>query len=194
MTNRKNTTKNKKRLIILSAALVILVVALSIILYKYHYASTVKPITASQTTKGESNGTSASAQNNETTSGNVPSSNSTTQPSSINNSATSTTTSSVKLITPNGDFVSAHDVSLNDPITSVCNTTPGASCQINFTNGDITKSLQSQIADSGGAVYWNRWTAQSIGITAGTWTIQAVSKLNTQTETANDATLLEVSQ
>lgn len=108
----------------------------------------------------------------------------------------STNSSSVPLKAPSGTFVSNHHPNLSgspapNQMQSTCNTTPGAKCQINFTNGSITKSLPAQTADKEGAVYWS-WKLQDIGLTAGTWHIQAVASLDGQTQTVNDALNLGV--
>lgn len=115
--------------------------------------------------------------------------------SSASNSK-STGSSTAVLITPSGDFVSNHHPNLSgspapNTMSSVCNTTPGASCQITFTKDGVVKSLPLQTADSNGSVYWS-WKLQDIGITAGTWKIQAVVSLSGQTKTASDALDLTV--
>lgn len=97
---------------------------------------------------------------------------------------------------PSGNFVSNHYPNLSgspapNQMQSTCNTTPNAKCQIIFTNGSITKSLPAQTADKEGAVYWS-WKLQDIGLTAGTWHIQAVASLDGQTQTVNDALNLGV--
>ena len=105
--------------------------------------------------------------------------------------------SSVSLLAPTGDFVSNHTPGqFNSPLTevSVCNTTPGAQCQILFTMNGITKSLPTQITDRGGATYWNNWTPASIGLTAGSWQIKAISILSGQTQTTIDGRELVISQ
>lgn len=94
-------------------------------------------------------------------------------------------------IVPNGNFVSNHG-SPAYPAgaeTSACNTTPGASCYIEFVNGNDTKTLDSQITDSNGSTIWN-WDASSFP--SGTWQITAVATLNGQTKTASDATSLVI--
>lgn len=98
------------------------------------------------------------------------------------------------LLNPSGDFVSAHHVSLSTPITSVCNTTPGAQCQINFaTNNGMRESLSLETTDRGGSAYWNSWTPASIGMTTGTWQITATSTLDGQVKSTTDSMSLVVS-
>ncbi len=101
------------------------------------------------------------------------------------------------LITPYGNFVSDHTPNLGGSphpnlMSSVCTTTPGAHCQISFTNGSITKYLASQAVDSKGSTYWT-WYLQDIGLSTGDWTIKATATLNSQTETAVDPLVLKVS-
>lgn len=106
--------------------------------------------------------------------------------------------STTALIVPSGSFVSNHHPNLSgspapNTMSSVCNTTPGASCKISFTKDGSTKSLDTQTADANGAAYWN-WKLQDIGLAAGTWNIQASANLNGQTKTAADAMDLVVAQ
>jgi len=100
------------------------------------------------------------------------------------------------LIAPYGDFISNHHPGANgSPLTevSVCNTTPGASCQIFFTKGGIVRSLPEESTDRGGTAYWNKWTLEQYGLTAGSWQVKAVASLGNQTEATIDPLLLEVS-
>jgi hypothetical protein len=128
---------------------------------------------AGSTTSGASSGTTQSGDNNKDDNGG---------------------TAAVVLVSPTGDFVSAHHVSLATPIASTCNTTPGAACIITFTSasGAVTKSLAPETADRNGSVYWNNWTPKSIGLTAGTWHIRATASLSGQTRSADDALDLAV--
>jgi len=101
------------------------------------------------------------------------------------------------LVVPSGDFVSNHDPGENDSQlieTSVCNTTAGATCQITFTKDGVTKSLPAQVTDRGGSTYWDNWAPSDVGLTAGSWKIQAVASLNGQTKSASDAIPLVVPQ
>lgn len=98
------------------------------------------------------------------------------------------------LLIPSGDFVSAHHISLDTAITSVCNTSPGANCVITFSANGDTKSLPTEVADRGGSAYWNDWTPSGIGLAAGSWQVQAIASLGGQTKTALDAMKLVISQ
>lgn len=103
-----------------------------------------------------------------------------------------------KLKEPSGPFVSNHNPNLDGnprpaALNSVCNTTSGASCQIIFTKGSVTKSLPAQTTDKGGATYWNGWKPQDIGLTEGEWKITAKATLGSQATTADDAIPFKVS-
>ena len=172
----KLKSKHSKLLYIL-VAVVILAIAGSIYAYHTTHKPKVKPIaTLDQYTKGG-----------------------VTEPSSSSNSTGSTTSSaSASLVAPTGNFVSDHHPNLSgspapNSMTSVCNTTPGAKCQISFTNGSDTKYLPTQTTDAGGATYWY-WTLQNIGLTAGNWTIAATSTLNGNSQSSTDPMTLVVSQ
>jgi hypothetical protein len=103
------------------------------------------------------------------------------------------------LIAPTGNYVSNHglngsSVTYNSQESSSCSTTPGATCQITFTqNGAQPKQLPAEQTDEGGITYWNNWTPASIGLTSGSWQIEAIATLNGQTKTATDALDLVVS-
>lgn len=102
------------------------------------------------------------------------------------------------LQSPAGTFVSNHRPNIDgDPapneIQSVCVTTPGATCVIVFTKGNITKQLPPQQTDLGGAAYWT-WKLKDIGVSEGKWKIEAKATLGSQTQTATDPVELEVGQ
>ncbi|HVC36219.1 MAG TPA: hypothetical protein VNE40_02130 [Candidatus Dormibacteraeota bacterium] len=106
------------------------------------------------------------------------------------------TSSSTGLIAPFGTFVSNHSPSLSGTSSpsqelSTCNTTPGASCYIEFTQQGVVKTLKSQVADSNGVVSWT-WNVNQAGFTTGTWQITAVASLNGQTKDTSDQLNLQV--
>jgi cytoskeletal protein RodZ len=103
---------------------------------------------------------------------------------------------SIKLIAPsNSSFISAHNLSYSanksTNLSSVCKTSPGATCYIAFTKNGIIKSLRKEKTDAEGAAYW-KWTLAELGITQGTWQVKAVASYNSQTKTAYDAMDLKV--
>jgi len=96
------------------------------------------------------------------------------------------------LIAPYGNFVSNHKPGQNGaPFdeNSVCNTTPGATCYIQFTMGSQTKKLEGRIADEGGVASWD-WTASNLA--SGKWIITAVATLNGQSKSTQDDQPLEI--
>jgi len=93
---------------------------------------------------------------------------------------------------PYGTFVSNHHPAAGPTQeASVCNTTPGASCYIEFTYGNDVKKLDPHITDANGSAFWN-WNTSQAGLSSGSWKITAVATLNGQTSTANDQLNLEV--
>ncbi len=101
------------------------------------------------------------------------------------------------LLEPSGNFVSNHHPNISgqpapNQIQSGCVTTPGADCQITFTSSGGTKTLPLQKTDKGGATYWT-WNLQDIGLTEGTWKVQAKATLGSQVKTSDDAIDLVVS-
>lgn len=112
--------------------------------------------------------------------------------SSVNNSVITSPTGNVNnpyLIKPWGDFVSNHHPGEDGSPTietSVCNTTPGASCYISFNNGVVTKSLPPQNIGPSGSVFWTNWNILSLGLSSGNWKITATAILNGQTKTSID--------
>jgi hypothetical protein len=111
----------------------------------------------------------------------------------------SSTTTNVTLAAPSGDFVNNHNPSLSSQtlsqMFSVCNTTPGASCEITFTNlsTNVTKTLTKQTAKGSGTAYWS-WTLQQLGMTQGTWKTVATATYGDQVKSTTDAMNLEVGQ
>lgn len=179
-------------LILVGVLIICIVVAILELTHTIHFFDTnaTKPTTASESTKGEpaplttNSGSSSKSQ----TSGGVQA-----QPGDSKSDSGGSATS--ELLTPTGDFVSSHHVSLTTSIVSVCNTTPGAKCNITFNDGSGTiKSLPVQTTDRGGSSYWNGWTPESIGLTAGSWQISATATLNGITKSAQDALRLTVTK
>ncbi len=120
------------------------------------------------------------------------------QSGSNNNTASSPQSSSLTVYVPFGNFVSNHHPNLSSSpapnvISSVCNTTPGASCKIVFTKDGATRELPSKTTDDNGTAYWT-WKLQDIGLTVGSWKIQAIASLSGQTKDASDTMDLVVAQ
>ena len=175
-------------LVIIVAAIVVVILELTNVTHFFHKRP--QPITASSYTKGQ--GTSTKVPSTNTTTHSTTPSSMANQPGDQKSNDGGTTGPAP--VAPSGDFVSAHTVSTSTSLTSVCNTTPGANCEISFTSSDGTvKVLTEETTDRGGAAYWNNWTPSSIGITAGSWTIKAIATLNGQTAASTDARPLVVS-
>jgi len=190
-------TKNKYRIIKPAAITVMLILVLFLvflILQKEQFTHFFQnkqsaPITAGQDTKGEGVSLNTS-QNQSQISSPTPS-------NSSSKTASSSDETSAHLLSPTGNFVSDHAPNLGgsprpNSLTSDCTTTPGATCVITFTDGSVSKSLSSQIINQTGTAYWN-WTLQQVGLTVGTWKIEATASLNGQSISAIDANTLQVS-
>jgi len=149
--------------------------------------------TASQNTKGEasSNGSSADKTSDTKTGAS-------TEPGDEKSNSDTATSSTEPPLTPAGNFISNHHPNLSgspapNTISSVCTTSPGASCVISFTKDGATKSLEAQTTDRGGATYWN-WKLQDIGLTSGSWKVTATASLNDKKVSSEDAMNLEIAQ
>ncbi len=197
MATKRSSLSSKRSIIIIAAVVIVAIVGLS---YAFHVGPFKRPAkpasTASQYTKGQPT-TSASSSGSKTNSSSSGSASSNQSPGAQKSNSGSSTSSNVTLVTPTGNFVSDHRPNLSgtpapNTMSSVCDTTPGATCQITFTMGSTVKSLPVQTVDSGGSTYWN-WKLQDYGLTAGTWQIEAIAKLSGQIQTATDPTNLVVS-
>lgn len=192
--SRKNS---RKRVAVILCVAIIIVAAILAVLeltnttHIFHHKENVVVSGTSFNTKGEkqnsTKSSSASGQNNAATPN-----------SSSKSTATGGASSTATLFTPTGSFISNHHPNLSgspapNTMSSVCTTTPGASCKITFTKDGITKELSWQTADANGSAYWN-WKLQDIGLTTGSWKVQAIASLNGQTKSASDAMNLVVSQ
>jgi hypothetical protein len=118
-----------------------------------------------------------------------PAGSSSQSPAPSTKSSNPTASSSSALVAPYGDFVNTHSVNGSVPMYSVCNTSPGANCYIEFTKNGTTTKLSSQTTDSNGTTYWY-WNSSSLN--AGSWTVTAVATSNGQTKATTDARPLVV--
>lgn len=187
---KKIRLKHPKRyLIALLLVVVVVVAAAKIFDFGPFHKTTVVVSATSFPTKGEPKSSGSSK---------TSSSNAQSDSSAAGSSNKAITGSSATLFTPTGDFVSNHHPNLSgspapNSMSSVCDTTPGASCKITFTKDGVTKSLASQTTDANGSTYWY-WKLQDIGLTTGSWKVQAIASLNSQTKSASDAMDLVVAQ
>jgi hypothetical protein len=144
---------------------------------------------SSETTKSPNRNTTGEGSATKTPQGTTTPANTTTE----SNDTKQTSAQASTLLDPTGNFVSAHkNVPKSASLSSVCNTTSGAECKIVFTNGSISKSLDPQTTDSNGSSFWNSWSPEDIGLTSGSWQVQAVATLNGQSKTSTDAMKLEI--
>lgn len=74
---------------------------------------------------------------------------------------------------------------------SACQTTPGATCYIEFTQNGLTRKLDAKTADNNGLVVWD-WDIKDAGLSSGQWEIIAVASLNGQVKTSSDPSPLEI--
>jgi hypothetical protein len=103
-------------------------------------------------------------------------------------SSNSTKNSGLPLYEPYGVFVSNHTPGQNGAptvINSTCNTTPGASCYIEFTQNEVTTKLPSKTTNGDGAATWV-WDIKDANLTTGKWKITAVATLNNESKTSED--------
>lgn len=113
---------------------------------------------------------------------------STNQGSSQKNSASAAAPGGQLTLAEAQTFVSNHTPGQNGSGTgeqSTCNTTAGATCHIEFTNGDVVKQLEPKVAGSDGIVIWN-WDVKEAGLTSGSWTIKAIAQLNGESKSVQD--------
>jgi len=175
----RKLTKHRKLLIA-----VVVIVAVSIGLAIRHFHKSVSIIPSAHSSVSQSSSKLPAASNGSTNSSAAAS-------SPKNSSVPQSIPSQVNLSAPSGSFVSNHQADSSTQEESVCNTVQGATCYIEFTNGDSTKKLDSQIAGSDGSLYWN-WSVAQAGLDNGSWTVTAVTSLNGQIRTTTDQLKLEV--
>jgi len=191
---RGNARKTRRKTIFICVALVVLAGAVAAGIYILNKKDTpAKTNTHTTSQKGET-ASSGNSSGSPTTTPNNPATNSENGKDSSPSSVSPTTPPA----TPSGTFISNHHPNLSgspapNKIQSTCITTPGAKCTIVFTKGTVSKSLDSQVADADGAVYWE-WILQDKGLTEGVWKVTAVATLNNQTASTDDPINLEVKQ
>jgi hypothetical protein len=190
---RKNITASKKWCLVGAAVLLVAVVTaleLTNKTYWFHHRQAISGVVPSTSPKNGSNTSSDKST--------VPSYNDNSSKTTTSKDQSSTTSSN--LTAPWGTFVSNNTPNLDSQPypsgeQSVCLTTPGAACYIQFTKGDVTIKLGSKTADQNGQVIWN-WDINdrsgSARFTEGSWKITAVATLNGATKTTVDSMNLEI--
>lgn len=188
MRNNKSSY-NRKYLIAAAIGLLILIIAILEATNTTHFfhKQTVPPVVPAHTNNGQPISNSGSSSQPGSTSDNSSQQSNTPPPEVADHT----------LITPYGNFVSNHFPGQNGTTTSeasICNTSPGATCYIKFTNvttGDTTQ-LATQTADAQGYVSWYWDVDKDAHLTSGKWKITAVATLGGQTKTAEDVLNLVV--
>lgn len=144
--------------------------------------------TANQNTKGEPAGSNGTPNKNDS-----PTQQQDQQSGTPSDNKATQQGESAQLLKPDGTFISTHRVKLSDnpKLQSNCTTSPSATCTITFTKDNTTKQLPVKSTDAGGSAFWE-WDMKSIGLSQGSWKVQAVAKSGPQTQTADDAMTLEV--
>lgn len=98
---------------------------------------------------------------------------------------------------PTGSFLSSHRLSVSGDgglptdARSVCHTSPGATCVIDFTMGGTTKSLAAQPVDASGTTAWD-WSPSDIGLTPGHWEVRIVAENAAGRQSVDEAIGLDV--
>jgi hypothetical protein len=181
MIQRKIKSTRKRYLVMVLVAMVVISTIL-VLLHNSKYSATTIP--SKPSSQSSSDKTPSTSQ---------PSSSSTGSAAQPDKNASNLTTTGSGPTKPFGNFVSNHSPGGGSPTQekSTCNTTPGASCVVQFTMGSITKKLDAQTADSSGATYWT-WDVKEAGLSEGSWQITAIASLNGQTTTTQDQTLLKI--
>lgn len=175
---KKNKQPNKKSIVLVSVLVIIIYIGLSFAfkIWPFHKNVTI-------TSSHIENGLPTKNQTNS------KSSNSSTQTDNNNPKVPSQVeTNTNTLVPPSGTFVNLYNADANTQMSSICNTTPGASCQIIFTKSSTTIALQAKTSDSSGAATW-AWTPNQVGLTSGSWHIVATSRLGSQVKTTDNGSL-----
>jgi cytoskeletal protein RodZ len=165
-------------------ALAVLVLVIAAYIYAQHRSRISNPVIPS------TNPAAAKSSSSQSSSGQQAAPNNSSPATSTSEKAPAATpsTGSGSLIEPYGDFISNHHPGGSAPTTeaSVCNTTAGAVCYIQFTMGSTVKKLTAQTTGSNGATYWY-WDVKDAGLSQGSWTVTAIASLNGQTKSAADS-------
>ncbi|HEU5005124.1 MAG TPA: hypothetical protein VFT49_03515 [Candidatus Saccharimonadales bacterium] len=189
LTARKLKTNQLKRFYAAGAIVAVLIIGGVTLALHYHQPKATSGVIASTSPNARPN--TASAHPDTTTAQNSYNS----SPKSLPVPASSSTTGSLTE-GPSGTFVSNHIPNLSGTPApsqeqSICNTVPGATCYIEFTQGNVVKKLDELTADSTGSVTWN-WDVKTAGFTTGNWTVSAVASLNGQTKTTTDSRVMDI--
>jgi len=135
-------------------------------------ASTTPPSTKSSTSSTPSTPSSSNKQY-ASTGGSGASQTTTTAPTTPAPASTGT------LAAPSGQLLNVQTVSLasGPGLESVCQTFANATCDIRLTSGNTTKYVGARTTGSNGVVIFD-WSAKTVSLTTGQWSVQAVVTQN----------------
>jgi hypothetical protein len=197
---KRSQLSGPSRLLAILGGLVVAVIAATVVLeltnttHLFHAGSPVKKSVIPTTSTSSSAGSSKAATNKVASSTPVTSSGSsgssgTSSKDTGPSSSSGTSSSGSGPIMPYGDFIANHRPSLSasQGEASVCFTTPGATCAITFTNGNLVNTLPTQTTGSDGSTSWGWTVNQQSGFTVGHWGVTVTATLNGKTATATDS-------
>jgi hypothetical protein len=199
----KNTTQTPLKKPLIIGGIVLLVVAGILLITELtnatHFFHTKKAVSSvipattnpSHTTSTGTPASDASSAPSKDTTGNTSATDPSNQGNTKQDTGTPAPTTGAAPDTPYGTFVSNHTPGAGNGApteeSSVCLTTPGASCTITFTNSDgVVKTLPAKTADAKGAAYWDSWDVKTAGFVDGQWDITATATLNGKTAAKKD--------
>ena len=179
-------SKNKKILLIC----IILILAIGIA-GLFYYGVFSKKNTSNTSTYFQPKKQTTSQPNKSTTTPSVSNPTSGQSSATAKNYSNTQPVSGTQLETPFGQFVSDQNPSLSNSSQqfeeSICETTSGATCYIEFVKaGSSTITLPAQTTNSQGVTSWD-WYLNKEGFTPGTWQITAVATLGSQTKSASES-------
>lgn len=154
--------KKKRTLIILISTVVVLLAGGIFVLVEHNKKSTIQANQSQTQSKNPGGATTQTATTPDT-----------------NNTATTTRS----LPTPTGQILSSATTSLSSGamLESTCQTVSGATCDLKLTSPDGTiKYVGAKPVDSSGQVLFD-WSAKQIGLSTGTWKVQAITQKDGQT-------------
>ncbi len=188
--SRKRLKSNRQRTILLAS--VLLLVLVGILLLRHSNKPQRQQIPITSPTPSSSQSSNSSGNPTPVSNDKLP----TNTPTTPSGNSTPPNTTNKNVLTPSGTFVSNHHPSLSGSPElrqeqSVCYTSVGVSCYIEFSKDGQIKALPTKTTDSSGYAYWT-WDVKDAGFSSGSWKIKAVAGSGDQTKTASDSLTLDV--
>lgn len=189
---KKRLWLTRRNLLFVVVTTVLVIIGIFLVMQSADKSTQRIPTTSSPSTSDQSSSNSVNT---------IPASNDklpASTPTTSSGNSTSTNTTNKNVLTPSGSFVSNHRPSLSGSTEqrqeqSICYTSPGVSCHIEFNKDGQAKVLPTKTTDSSGYAYWT-WDIKDAGFSSGAWQIKAIAGSGDQTKTATDSLALEVSQ